>query len=340
MNTLGSQFCFSSFGESHGPLVGVVVSGCPPGIPLTKSIIDNALEERRPGASDLVTQRKEEDKCEIASGVLAGKTTGAPICVTVQNRDVLSNDYAEITNKPRPGHADYPAFVKYGGYNDVRGGGRFSGRLTIAHVVAGVIARQILSPYNLDVTSRITQIGNETEDFEKIIRDVLNAKDSVGGIIKTTILGLPVGLGEPLFNPVESCIAHAMFTIPGIVGIEFGDGFKSALQRGSEHNDPYNIENNRVILKTNHCGGVLGGMTVGSPLEFSVVVKPTSSIGIPQQTVDLKTRKPTTLTIQGRHDPCIALRAVPVVKYTTWFVLVDLFMMGGLLSSSQPSKSR
>ncbi|MHA2060123.1 MAG: chorismate synthase [Candidatus Ranarchaeia archaeon] len=339
MNTLGNRLRFSSFGESHGPLIGVTVDGCPAGIPLSKDDIDNGLKERRPGSSDLVTQRKEDDSCEIVSGLVENKTTGAPITILIRNRDVSSKDYNQFKTKPRPGHADYPAFVKYEGSNDIRGGGRFSGRLTIAHVVAGVIAKHILKKHRITVNSKILQVGDAQSNFEAKIRKVKENRDSIGGIIRTTVKGLPVGLGEPLYQPVESILSHAIFTIPGIVGIEFGDGFSSALQQGSEHNDPYRYQGGKITLDSNHCGGVLGGMTVGSPLIFNVVVKPTSSIGLPQQTVDLALKKSTTITIEGRHDPCIVLRATPVVKYTTWFVLADLFMMAGMIKNANIPKT-
>ncbi|MHA2407666.1 MAG: chorismate synthase [Candidatus Ranarchaeia archaeon] len=338
MNTLGNLFRFSSFGESHGQLVGVIVDGCPPGLQLSEAILNKGLKERRPGSSDLVTQRKEDDSCEIVSGILKNKTTGAPITVLIRNKDVSIKDYDEIKKKPRPGHADYPAYVKYQGLNDFRGGGRFSGRLTIAHVVAGVIAEQMLKHHNITVDSEIVQIGDTHSDFESKIQEVKEAGDSIGGIIRTTVKGLPVGLGEPLYKPTESVLSHAIFTIPGIVGIEFGDGFKSAQQLGSEHNDSYTYREGKIALETNHCGGVLGGMTVGSPMIFNVVVKPTSSIGLPQHTVDLEKKEPTMITIRGRHDPSIVLRATPVVKYTTWFVLADLFMMAGYMNNSHVSK--
>jgi len=327
MNVVGNKFRFSSFGESHGKLIGTIINGCPPGVPISEEFINKNLEERRPGFSKLTSTRKEEDKCEIISGVLNGKSTGAPITVIVKNQNVKSEDYSNLKNIPRPGHADFPASVKYNGFNDIRGGGRFSGRLTISHVVAGSIAQKILEKKGITIETKITEIGGKESNFEEIIESVKNEKDSIGGIIKTSIKGLPVALGEPIYLPVESVISSVIFTIPGIVGIEFGDGFKVAKQKGSEHNDPYYYENQEIKLKSNHCGGVLGGLTTGSDLEFSVVVKPTSSIGIPQDSVDMDKKENVSITIKGRHDPCIVIRANPVIKFATWAIILDLYLL-------------
>lgn len=352
-NTFGDTFRITVFGESHGDCIGVVIEGCPPGQKIDKHLIQNELDKRRPGQSHLTTGRREGDRVEILSGVLNEKATGAPIVMLVRNKDVDSAFYEEIKNTPRPGHADFTARVKYHGFNDYRGGGIFSGRITAAFVMAGAIAKQILSERGIKVMAHIIQIGNvkvsreiSDEEIEKNVynckvrcvdletaeameQEILNAKeegDSVGGMIECRLLGVPAGVGEPIFDSVESILSHAIFSIPAVKGIEFGSGFKCIGMKGSEHNDLFGIEQGKIVTTTNNAGGVLGGISDGMPIVFRVAVKPTSSISKPQKTVDLKTMKECELKIKGRHDTCIAVRAVPVVESIAAVSLVDLLM--------------
>ena len=329
MNTQGRYFRFTIAGESHGPSITIIVDGVPPGLLLDNNKILHWLGRRRPGHSPNTSKRQEEDFPEITSGVFNGYTTGAPITAVIKNKDTKSKDYNNIVKIPRPGHADYPAHHHYQGFRDHRGSGIFSGRLTLGHVFSGAIAQQILHTRapQIQVSSRILEIGGETDPnkFTTIIEAAQKEKDSVGGIIRVQVKGVPIGWGNPLYQPVESEIAQACFTIPAITAIAFGDGFEGTRKRGSEHNDPYQINNCKITLKTNNCGGVLGGLTTGSPISFDVAVKPTSSIGIPQQSVDLDEQKETTLIITGRHDPCIVLRVQPVLEACLWFVLLNLY---------------
>ncbi|MEM3833423.1 MAG: chorismate synthase [Thermoprotei archaeon] len=343
------MFRVSLFGESHGKLVGVLIEGCPPGLRISEDDIQKELDKRKPGLSLYVSQRKEEDKVEILSGVFNGYTTGAPITMVVWNKDVISNTYEMIRYIPRPGHADYVSYIKYKGFNDYRGGGIFSGRITAGLVMAGAIAKKLLSLYNIEVYSYIINIGpiespvvtlseirenvyksqvrcphietsNKMEDYIKII---MKEGDSVGGVIETIVLNVPVGLGEPPIDTLDGDLAKAMFTIPAIKGIEFGAGFKLSKMKGSEANDPYIINNVKIITSTNNAGGINGGISNGMPIIFRVVVKPTSSIRKKQRTVDLSKMEETEIIVEGRHDPCIAIRAVPVVESVTSIVIAD-----------------
>ena len=349
-NSIGKALVLTCFGESHGACVGAVIDGCPAGLPLTERDIQAEVDKRRPGFTLLSTKRKEEDKVEILSGVYRGYTTGAPICMIVRNVDVKSEKYEEIRYKPRPGHADYTAYVKYGGYNDYRGGGRFSGRITVAYVMAGAIAKKLLSTINVEVLAHTVQIGKvkirhapsyeeirkntyrspvrcaDPETARLMEKEILEASregDSVGGIVEGVALNLPAGLGEPIFDSLDADIARMMFNIPAVKGVEFGAGFQAASMRGSENNDQYVIREGRIITLTNNSGGVLGGISNGMPLIVRVAFKPTPSISKRQRTVDLKAMKEVEVEVAGRHDPCVVPRAVPVVEACLAFVLAD-----------------
>jgi chorismate synthase len=353
LNTLGSLFRVSFFGESHGPLVGVLVDGVPPGIPFSETDVQPELDRRRPGQSVLTTQRREEDRIQFQSGVRDGRTTGAPLAMVIQNKDRESAPYDRSRELPRPGHADFPARVKFAGFNDYRGGGMFSGRLTACMVMAGALARKILEPAGVAIAAHAVEIGGVrtakelnvaqiranvesnpvrcadplvAKDMESRILEARNAKDSVGGIVECLAEGLPTGWGEPIADSVESALSHAIFTIPATKGIEFGTGFDFARRRGSEVVDAYTTEEGRVHVRANHNGGLLGGITTGAPLRYRVVFKPTSSIALPVGTFDWRTGDPATLETKGRHDPCIVPRAVPVVEAATAIVLCDLFL--------------
>ena len=325
MNSLGRIFRISIFGESHGPGVGVVIDGCPAGIPL---VVDDFLPDiarRKPGARG-TTPRQEADLPIIQSGVFQQHTTGSPITIWFENQNIRSADYEKQRDVPRPGHADFVAHVKYGGYEDYRGGGHFSGRLTLPLVAAGVIAKKILQSGDspVDIQARILEIGGET-DLDKGLEKAIAAKDSIGGIVECTATGLPIGLGEPFFDSVESLLAHAVFSIPAVKGIEFGAGFRAARMFGSEHNDA--LIDTRGKTATNHAGGVVGGITNGNPLIFRVVVKPTSSTPKTQHTLNLRTGEIEPFQVKGRHDLCIALRVPVVLEAVTAIVLADLMLI-------------
>ncbi|HRX31658.1 MAG TPA: chorismate synthase [Tenuifilaceae bacterium] len=318
MNTFGRIFRITIFGESHGPAIGVIIDGVPVGIKLSEADFLSDLARRKPSAKG-TTSRVEDDIPELLSGVFNGFTTGAPIGVMFRNKNVKSEDYEEFAKHPRPGHADFVALKKFGGYNDNRGGGHFSGRLTLALVAAGVIAKKIVEP--IKIKASVLEVGG-IKDFEKVVEEAVLLNDSVGGIVECTANGVPVGLGEPFFDSVESTISHLAFSIPSIKGIEFGAGFSAAKMKGSEHNDLIVDTNGKT--GTNHVGGVVGGITNGNPLQFRVAVKPTSSIGKPQQTVNLESGKVEELVIPGRHDACIALRMPVILEAITAIVLADL----------------
>jgi chorismate synthase len=357
-SSIGQRYVFTSFGESHGRCVGAVVDGCPAGLELEEKDIQKMLDLRKPGQSIVTTQRKEEDKVEILSGVFRGYTTGAPITMIIWNQDKRSRDYENLNLKPRPGHSDYPAYIKYKGFNDFRGGGRFSGRLTATFVMAGAIARKVLSEtLGIDTYSYTCQVGkvrmknNATLKMKKTIysndvrcpdpkiaekmRTVILAArrsgDSVGGIIESITTNIPVGLGEPIFGSLESDLSKALFSIPAVKGVEFGSGFYGSTLYGSKNNDAYMIKNGKVVTKTNNAGGILGGLSTGMPLVLRVAFKPASSIAKKQHTVDLKTKKPTSLVVLGRHDPCVVPRAPPVVDSLVSVVLVDHALRAGLI---------
>jgi len=331
-NSFGETFKITVFGESHGECVGVVVEGCPAGQKIDMKLIQDGLNRRKPGQNQLTTSRKEEDKLELLSGVFNGRATGAPIAMIVRNKDIDSSCYEEIKNTPRPSHADFTAKIKYRDFNDYRGSGIFSGRLTAAFVMAGAIARQVLNENQIRVNAQIIQIGRSDTKagIEKEILKAKNENDSIGGLVECRVLGMSVGIGEPLFDSIESVLSHAVFSIPGVKGIEFGSGFKCISMKGSEHNDPLILRGGKVVTKTNNAGGILGGLSNGMPIVFRVAIKPTSSISKEQNTVNLETMDECNLKIKGRHDPCIAVRAVPVVESMAAITLVDLLLRSDL----------
>jgi chorismate synthase len=359
MMRFGERFRVTLFGTSHGPEVGAIVEGVPKGTTIDASRIQSELDRRRPFGRRLATRRRETDRLVLDEGVRDGRAGGGAIRAHVNNEDVRSGPYEPLRRTPRPGHADYPALVRYGDQADLAGGGIFSGRMTVGLVIAGSIARSLLEPQGIEVFACTRSIG-DVEDLTPItlplsglraLRDgnepgaldpargaemaarIAAARregDSLGGTIAGVASGLPVGLGEPFFDSVESEVAHLMFSIPAVKAIEFGAGFGAARMRGSEHNDPFFwAADGRVATRTNHAGGILGGLTTGAPLTFRVAVKPTASIARPQETVDLISRTSATLVVKGRHDPCIVPRAVPVVEAGIAIVLTDLSMRAG-----------
>ncbi len=317
MNTFGRIFRIHIFGESHGDFVGINIDGCPPGIPLHEKDFSSDLARRKSGAKG-TTARKEADIPQIISGVYKGHTTAAPLTILFKNENIRSSDY-DFRAHPRPGHADFTANTKYKAYNNDKGGGHFSGRLTVGIVAAGVIAKKIIPEIN--IRAKLKEVGG-SKNIGKTIADCVKEGNSVGGIIECVADNIPAGLGEPFFDSAESLISHAIFSIPGIRGIEFGSGFDSAKMKGSEHNDM--IIDKNGTTRTNHAGGINGGITNGNRLVFRLAVKPTSSISLPQQTFNFKEDKESTLKIKGRHDACIALRIPVIVEALTACVLADL----------------
>lgn len=317
MNTFGRIFRIHIFGESHGNFAGVTIDGCPPGISIKKNDFKTDLARRKSGYKG-TTSRKEEDNPIIISGLQNNITTGAPITILFENKNIRSSDYNFKTH-PRPGHADFTAYKKYHSFNDDKGGGHFSGRLTVGLVAAGVIAKKIIP--DIKIKARITKVGG-SKNITKAVEYTLRTGDSAGGIIDCKVNNLPVGLGEPFFDSVESLISHAIFSIPGIKGIEFGSGFNAANLKGSEHNDL--IINKEGKTNTNNAGGINGGITNGNEILFRIAVKPTPSISIPQETFNFETEKKETLEIKGRHDACFALRVPVIVEAVTACVLSDL----------------
>jgi chorismate synthase len=357
-NSTGKEFVVTCFGESHGRCVGVVIDGCPAGLPLTEEDIQKDMDKRLPPNRELVSARREKDVVELLSGTFEGFTTGAPICLLVWNKQTVSSDYDSIKYKPRPGHADYPAKVRYMGFNDYRGGGRFSGRITVAFVMAGAVAKKLLDIFGIEVLAYTTSVGevelHETLSLDDIRRKtyensvrcphldvaeemkelILKAKkegDSVGGIVECVAFNLPVGVGEPIFDSLDVDIGKMLFGIPAVKGVEFGLGFEAAKMKGSDHNDTYGMCDDEIKLLSNNAGGVLGGLSSGAPLVVRVAVKPTSSISKPQKTVDLSKMADEKIQIQGRHDPCIVPKAVPVVQASVALVLVDQLLRGGFI---------
>ncbi len=353
----GNILRVSVFGQSHGKAVGVVVDGLPAGEAIDLEELQRFLDRRRPGTGPLSTARKETDVPEFLSGLEGGKTCGAPLCAVIKNADQHSKDYGELADKPRPGHADFTAWAKWGGRADMRGGGHFSGRLTAPLCVAGGIAKQILARRGIFVGAHLASVAGICDRpfplhptaalFEEIaakpfpvldeaagermraaILEAKNDLDSVGGVIECAAAGLPAGLGEPMFGGVENRLAAALFGIPAVKGVEFGEGFRAAELRGSENNDPFTVEDGEIRAETNRAGGILGGITTGMPLVLRAAVKPTPSIGRPQKTVRLSAMEASELTVHGRHDPCVAHRAVPVVEAVTAAVLLDMLLEG------------
>ncbi len=358
MMSFGRGFRVELFGSSHAPQVGAVIEGVPEGMALDLDALQAMLDRRRPVGRSLASRRQEEDRLVLDEGIEGGVVVGPRVRAHVANLDVRPADYEPYRTLPRPGHADYPARTRYGPEADLAGGGIFSGRMTVGLVLAGAIASQMLRPKGFDVVSFTSSVGgigcevdergplrelahaaglNEVgcpdpdaaEAMAQAIAEARRAGDSLGGLVETRADGLPVGLGEPFFDSLESEIAHLAFSVPAVKGIEFGAGFAAARMRGSEHNDPFYWVEGAVRTRTNHAGGILGGLSNGMPLRFRVAVKPTSSIARPQETVDLARRTPATLVVRGRHDPCIVPRAVVVLESITWIALADLARTGG-----------
>jgi chorismate synthase len=330
LNTFGRLFRVHIFGESHGESVGLTIDGCPAGLSLSQEDFITDIE-RRKGGTKGTTPRKEDDLPIFKSGIFNNKTTGAPITIFFENNNTRSTDYAKQRAFPRPGHADFVAHEKYGGNEDYRGGGHFSGRLTVCLVAAGVIAKKLLklssatlAGEEIKVEAVIKEVGGE-RDIEKGLQKAIEAKDTIGGIVECKVAGLPIGLGEPFFDSAESYISHAVFAIPAVRGIEFGTGFAAARMFGSMHNDA--IENAEGKTRTNHAGGIVGGITNGNEMIFRIAIKPTSSTPKEQQTLNWETKEVETLSVKGRHDLCIALRVPVVLEAVTAFVLADLMML-------------
>ncbi len=356
--SFGKNFKVTLFGQSHSSGIGLVIDGIEAGYKINRDLIAKNLDRRRPGRNEFSSPRKEEDSYELVSGVVEDITCGAPLCAVIKNKDQRSKDYDNLRDMPRPSHADYPAYVKFASYNDVRGGGQFSGRMTAPLVIGGSIAEDLLTKRGIKIYSRIKSIGlaedceinledikeENFSDFkdqvfpvinpssrEKMKTEILKAKeegDSIGGIVETFILNMPVGIGEPFFDSLESVISHAVFSVPGIKGIEFGSGFEAAKMLGSTHNDSYYYENKEIKTSTNNHGGIIGGLSSGMPIVFRTAVKPTSSIAKIQDTVSLKEKNNTKLEIVGRHDPSIVPRALVAIEMITAITLLDLVMEG------------
>jgi chorismate synthase len=359
MNTFGVLYRVSIFGESHGPMVGAVVHGIPAGTPLDIADVQRELDRRRGGQSRFTTQRSETDTIHIHSGILDDVATGAPIAYTFQNQDTESDKYVGFRDRPRPGHSDYPAHVKYHGHNDIRGAGHFSGRLTAPLLAAGALARQTLAHHagvgfrlaayasniagiaadidpdhvDLDALRERTEAQDTrcpdptaAERMEEAIEAARRDQDSVGGIVTAVASGLGVGLGEPFFDSVESVLAHLLYAVPAVKGVSFGSGFGLSAMRGSMSNDPYTFQEGRVVKGSNHAGGVLGGLTDGGRVVVHACVKPASSIAQEQHTIDLKKGEEATLRVTGRHDPCIVIRAVPVIENVVAIGMLDLYL--------------
>ncbi|HWB27847.1 MAG TPA: chorismate synthase [Chitinophagaceae bacterium] len=325
MNSFGRIFRVNIFGESHGESVGVNIDGIPAGLPLAVDDFLNDIERRKGGTQKGTTPRQESDMPIFKSGVFNNTTTGAPLTILFENNNTRSGDYQKQRAVPRPGHADFVASKKFGGYEDYRGGGHFSGRLTVCLVAVGVIAKKILqTTAGIKVKAAILEIGGET-DLEKGLQKAIDAKDTIGGIVECRVTGLPVGLGEPFFDSAESLLAHAAFAIPAIRGVEFGTGFAAARMFGTEHNDAIADMSGKTV--TNHAGGVVGGITNGNELVYRIAVKPTSSTPKDQFTLNWETQQMETFSVKGRHDLCIALRVPVVMEAVTAMVLADLMML-------------
>ena len=357
---IGERYRVTLFGSSHGPEVGVEVEGIPAGTKVDLAAVQADLDRRRPVGRRLATRRQEEDRLIVDAGLRDGRSDGSKFRAHVANEDVRRGPYDRMRDTPRPGHADYPARVRYGAEADLSGGGIFSGRMTVGLVIAGAIAKSLLGTRGIDVAAFTRSIGpveaSVAEDegpavlrerastneagcpdvaaaarMEEAIATARREGDSLGGIIEVRATGLPVGLGEPFFDSIESSVAHLAFSVPAVKAVEFGAGFRAARMKGSEHNDPFIWVDGTVRTETNHAGGILGGLATGMPLVLRVAVKPTSSIAQPQRTVNLADRTPATLVVSGRHDPCIVPRAVVVLEAVTAIALADLSLRGGFL---------
>jgi chorismate synthase len=357
-NSIGKEFTVTTFGESHGKVIGVVVDGCPAGLPLSEMDFQEELDMRIPADPRIVSPRVEKDHASILSGVFNGYTTGAPIALTVENKETRSSDYDAVKDLPRPAHSDYPARVRYGGFNDYRGGGRFSGRVTVALIMAGVVAKKLLNRMDIDVLAYTQAIGQVKSDkkltaseikanrykeatrcpdpaccelMEQAIIAAKEAGDSIGGVIECQALNVPVGVGEPLFDTLDGDLAKALFAVPAVKGVEFGAGFKAAELRGSENNDPFRVVSGKVVTSTENAGGVLGGLSSGMPIVVRVAIKPTPSIAKEQQTVNISKMENASLSVKGRHDPCVVPKAVPAVEAAVAVTLVDHLLRAGAI---------
>lgn len=357
-NMVGEKFLLLTFGESHGKCVGAVLDGCPAGLALAEEDVQSELDLRKPGQSIVTTQRREEDRVEIMSGVFEGRTTGAPIMMSIRNADKDSRSYDSIIDTPRPGHADLVAKVKYGGFNDHRGGGRFSGRITASFVMGGAVAKKLLrQTLGVEVVAYSLEIGgvrasgftlaeaaknrytNEVraptpgaaEEMKRKIIETRGKGDSLGGVVECVATGAPVGVGEPVFGSLDSDLARVALSIPAVKGVEFGSGFGSTRMTGLENNDEYFFDGGHIRTRTNNAGGILGGLSNGMPIVYRVAFKPASSIASKQTTVDLKSGKEVDLVVPGRHDPTVVPRAVPVVESTTALVLADHALRAGMI---------
>lgn len=328
-STYGERLRFTIFGQSHSPAIGVSVEGLPAGTEIDMEKLQAFLDRRAPGNSPTATARKEADVPKFLSGLVGNVTCGTPLTAIIENTNIRSGDYENLRDCPRPGHADFPAHMKYGGHQDVAGGGHFSGRLTAPLCIVGGICKQILEQMGIEISAKILSIGNVSGTWEEMEQEILKAKaegDSVGGVIECTATGLPVGWGDPMFGGMENRIAQAVFGIPAVKGIEFGLGFEAAKCRGSENNDPYHIVGDEIKTKTNFHGGILGGLTTGMPLVFRAAIKPTPSIAKEQQSVSLFRMEKQNLTVHGRHDPCIVPRAVPVMEAAAAVAIYDAYL--------------
>lgn len=351
-STYGENLKLTIFGQSHGPAIGMTLDGIPAGFSVDYAELQSFLNRRAPGQNDWSTPRKEEDKPEFLAGVVDGKTCGAPIAAIIRNTNTRSGDYDNLKDCPRPGHADYTAQIKYGGFQDAAGGGHFSGRLTAPLCIAGGLCKQWLENTGIRIGAHIIQIGPEkaerfhtlapqldqvgqifptltaetAESFQSVIREARSQGNSIGGRIECAITGLPAGIGEPMFDGVEGRLAQILYGIPAVKNVGFGASEGFAQMCGSESNDAFTVEDGQIKTVTNHCGGILGGITNGMPVVFDVTVKPTPSIALPQQTVNLKTNEITTIQVKGRHDPCIVPRAVPVVEAAAAIAIFDMIL--------------
>ena len=351
----GERIVTTVFGESHGKGIGVVIDGLPAGEKIDMEELHRFLQRRAPGQSEYTTKRKESDIPEFISGIVDNTIVGSPVCAIIRNEDSRSSDYKNLRDIPRPSHADYVSYIKYASHMDMRGGGPFSGRLTAPLCIAGAIAIQILKKRGVHIAAHIESIGDirdekwdslnpkieeleavarknfptisdeKAREMQELIANIREEGDSIGGTIECMAIGLPLGLGEPNYSGFESMMARAVFSIPGVRGISFGTGFPASKMKGSEHNDEYEIVDKKVRTKTNHCGGVVGGITNGMPMSFKVGMKPTSSISKPQDSFSISEGVEKELIIEGRHDPCIAIRAVPVIEAVCGLVILDLW---------------
>ncbi len=352
-STYGDKLKLSIFGQSHGKAIGMTLDGIPAGLPVDDDRLQSFLNRRAPGKHEYDTPRKEADKPEFLSGIVDGYTCGAPIAAVIYNTNTRSEDYDNLKDCPRPGHSDYTAQIKYGGFQDAAGGGHFSGRLTAPLCIAGGLCKQWLEQQGIQIAARIISIGGVSDeavtdwcnpDFSKIQPDfpVLNPQagdrmknviaqakaegDSLGGVIECMITGMPAGIGGPMFAGLEGKIAHIIYAIPAVKGVDFGSGFAGSFMRGSQNNDAFTVKDGKIVTKTNHAGGILGGITTGMPVVFRTAIKPTPSIAMEQDSVHISTLEPTKLRVQGRHDPCIVPRAVPVVEAAASIAIFDAIL--------------